>query len=305
MRTLRPWVRLMLMFASSLCATGAAQAAETVTYYYTNQQGTVLAMADSQGSGISTADYRPYGAQSLGTVAAGPGYTGHVNDMDTGFVYMQARYYDSSVGRFLSTDLVTPAAGDAFNFNRYSYASNSPVVNIDPDGMQDCAAGQGDQKQVPCPPSPPSKPPPKPDPNQAPVLSEVIVTATTTSVGTGVADGLIIRSPAFPRWLVAAPNPWVVLVVGLGYPGNMAACQEVSCMPTLVFNLPPGFWPADKGAEEWGRRNGVDPAKARKKFHDIKQSDTTNKGGKREWGGNPETGEVRDPGGEIHGELSK
>lgn len=116
--------------------------------------------------------------------------------------------------------------------------------------------------------------------NKAPVLPMVVVTANVTAPSMG---GLLTEGPAIPRWLVIPPNPWVVLAVGLIYPGNMATCQEVSCMPTLVFNRPPGFWPADKGAEEWGRRHGVDPAKARKKFHDIKQSDTTNKGGKREW----------------------
>lgn len=108
--------------------------AETVTYYYTNPQGTPLATADAAGNILSTADYRPYGAQVLGTPEAGPGYTGHVNDPDSGFVYMQARYYDPIVGRFIGVDPAGPTSGNAFDFNRYSYASNNPVVNIDPDG---------------------------------------------------------------------------------------------------------------------------------------------------------------------------
>jgi uncharacterized protein RhaS with RHS repeats len=49
-------------------------------------------------------------------------------------LYMQARYYDPAVGRFLSVDPVGPAAGNAYNFNRYDYANNNPIVNIDPDG---------------------------------------------------------------------------------------------------------------------------------------------------------------------------
>jgi putative transposase len=48
-----------------------------------------------------------------------------------------ARYYDPSVGRFLSTDPVEPSAGNAFNFNRYAYASNNPIINMDPDGTRD------------------------------------------------------------------------------------------------------------------------------------------------------------------------
>lgn len=67
----------------------------------------------------------------------------------------------------------------------------------------------------------------------------------------------------------------------------------------------PGFWPADKGAEEWGRRNGVDPAEARRRFHDIKQGDKGQGGGKGAdaYGVNPATGEVQNPQGEIVGEL--
>lgn len=111
-------------------------AVETVTYYYTNPQGTPLATADAAGNILSSSDYRPYGGQSLGTPTAGPGYTGHVNDPDAGLVYMQARYYDPVVGRFLSTDPAEANIGDVFAFNRFAYADNNPIVNIDPDGRE-------------------------------------------------------------------------------------------------------------------------------------------------------------------------
>ncbi|MBB3227128.1 RHS repeat-associated protein [Luteibacter sp. Sphag1AF] len=115
-----------------------AQAAETVTYYYTSPLGTVLATADGAGNVLGSSDYRPYGSQALGTPEQGPGYTGHVNDVDSGYVYMQARYYDPAVARFISTDPVGPASGNPFNFNRYDYASNNPIVNIDPTGKAAC-----------------------------------------------------------------------------------------------------------------------------------------------------------------------
>jgi RHS repeat-associated protein len=113
--------------------------AGTVTYYYTDPQGTPLAEADAQGNITSTFDYRPYGAQALGTPPKGPGYTGHVNDPDTGLVYMQARYYDPAVGRFISIDPVGPSASDLFGFNRYDYADSNPINRTDPNGR--CADG--------------------------------------------------------------------------------------------------------------------------------------------------------------------
>ena len=88
---------------------GGAAHAGTVTYVYTDPQGTPLAEANASGVITATFDYAPYGSQAMGSPPSGPGYTGHVNDPDTGLVYMQARYYDPVVGRFISTDPVGPA----------------------------------------------------------------------------------------------------------------------------------------------------------------------------------------------------
>lgn len=109
--------------------------AGTVTYVYTDPQGTPLAEANASGTITATFDYKPYGSQVLGSPKAGPGYTGHVNDPDTGFVYMQARYYDAGSGRFLSTDPIQPIAGNSFNLNRYGYSNNNPIANIDATGL--------------------------------------------------------------------------------------------------------------------------------------------------------------------------
>jgi RHS repeat-associated protein len=127
---------------------GAVAYAGTHHYYYTDPQGTVLARADASGAIIATYDYAPYGTAvaSMSPAPNGPGYTGHVNDPDTGLVYMQARYYDPSVGRFLSADPVTPSPGNTFNFNRYNYTSNNPINHIDPDGR--CADGASCDQMV-------------------------------------------------------------------------------------------------------------------------------------------------------------
>lgn len=125
--------------AIALSMLGCVAHAGTVTYVYTDPQGTPLAEADTNGNITATFDYRPFGAQALGSPKNGPGYTGHLNDQDSGLVYMQARYYDPQINRFLSIDPDAIASGDPETFNRYSYADNNPVTNIDPTGRSTCA----------------------------------------------------------------------------------------------------------------------------------------------------------------------
>lgn len=117
-----------------LCGVAHAQSG-TVTYVYTDPQGTTLAESDSSGSITAIFDYRPFGDVTLGSAPNGPGYTAHVNDPEIGLIYMQARFYDPNVGRFLSIDPITPGEdNDGKHFNRYTYAYNNPVRFTDPDG---------------------------------------------------------------------------------------------------------------------------------------------------------------------------
>jgi RHS repeat-associated protein len=127
-----------LWWVLSLCA-GAAYAG-THHYYYTDAQGTVLAKADASGAIVATYDYAPYGTavSSMNPAPNGPGYTGHVNDPESGFVYMQARYYDPAVGRFLSVDPASQSSEDTFYINRYAYVSNNPINKVDPTGAFEC-----------------------------------------------------------------------------------------------------------------------------------------------------------------------
>lgn len=113
-----------------------------ITYVYTDPHGSPLAEADENGVITASYDYKPYGGSAMNDSSDGVGFTGHVNDKSTGLIYMQARYYDPNVGRFLSVDADPVTAGFLFNFNRYKYASNNPVVFIDADGRQDGLAAE-------------------------------------------------------------------------------------------------------------------------------------------------------------------
>lgn len=132
----------LLAVAGLWLATAMTAHASTITFVYADPQGTPLAETNTSGTITATFDYAPYGSIALGTAPNGPGYTGHVNDPDIGYVYMQARYYDPAVGRFLSVDPVGSIAGNAFNFSRYAYANNNPIVNVDPDGRESACVDQ-------------------------------------------------------------------------------------------------------------------------------------------------------------------
>ena len=108
---------------------------QTVIYYHTDALGTPIAITDSTGTLVSNHDHEPYGKQLDQALQDGPSFTGHVADSSTGLVYMQQRYYDPGIGRFLSVDPVTAYdSGDWRQFTRYAYAFNNPYRFTDPDG---------------------------------------------------------------------------------------------------------------------------------------------------------------------------
>lgn len=66
------------------------------------------------------------------------GFTGHKQNNlasnDLGLIYMNARYYVGSIGRFASADTLIPDQTDPQALNRYAYARNNPLLIVDPSG---------------------------------------------------------------------------------------------------------------------------------------------------------------------------
>lgn len=113
--------------------TTTSDAGGNVTYVHTDGLGSPVARTNASKQVISRTRYEPYGYVAAGAQPT-IGFTGHVNDVDTGLTYMQQRYYDPVAGRFLSIDPVTTDANTGGSFNRYAYANNSPYKYIDPNG---------------------------------------------------------------------------------------------------------------------------------------------------------------------------
>ncbi len=109
-------------------------AAATVTYIHTDFLGSPVAETNASGAVDKVERFTPYGEPADLTLDAGPGFTGHATDVATGLTYMQQRYYDPELGRFLIPDPVGPEEDFINHFNRYNYAQNNPVRYTDPDG---------------------------------------------------------------------------------------------------------------------------------------------------------------------------
>lgn len=138
-------VQALLITLSALCLAPAPVFAQEVIYYHTDALGSPVAITDESGDVIERREYEPYGKQLDGSLAGGPGYTGHVSDAETGLSYMQQRYYDPGIGRFLSVDPVMANGNTGGNFNRYWYANNNTYTFVDPDGEFARGAGWSDE----------------------------------------------------------------------------------------------------------------------------------------------------------------
>ena len=62
-------------------------------------------------------------------------YRGYYYDNETGYYYLQSRYYDPELGRFISADDFSYIdASEKFSINAYAYCANNPLIYTDPTG---------------------------------------------------------------------------------------------------------------------------------------------------------------------------
>jgi RHS repeat-associated protein len=126
---------------SSCGLQGTATAAATVSFNCPT--GGTLSGSTCLGV-LKRTRYEAYGNVAAGSAPLRLGYTGHVNDADTGLVYMQQRYYDPIAARFLSVDPITTDANTGKGFGLYEYVQSNPYRYTDPDGRAPkCAKQKG------------------------------------------------------------------------------------------------------------------------------------------------------------------
>ncbi len=140
--------RFCLAFVLAMCSvvlsisSVSADPTKTVTYYHNNLQGSPFAASYENGK-LWEEQYSPYGYRVGGTGGGDAkalndiGYTGHVEEkyLPNQLIYAKGRFYDPTLGRFLSIDPVDFYETNPQSFNRYAYADNNPYKYVDPDGQ--------------------------------------------------------------------------------------------------------------------------------------------------------------------------
>lgn len=123
---------------------GERDGAGKTLYYLGDRMGTIRFVLNERGQIEKECKYSAFG-QPLSSEHDGQsrvcGYGGESWDEDAGLLYLRQRYYDPTIGRFISAD---PFRGDLSNprsLNRYVYASNDPINRRDPSGLQDGDGG--------------------------------------------------------------------------------------------------------------------------------------------------------------------
>ena len=111
----------------------------TTYTYRKNVQGDIIAILNSAGTEVVNYTYNAWGVATVGgTMASTLGaknpfrYRGYYYDTETGFYYLNSRYYDPTTGRFLNPEPNIDIGGfdsDAglLGYNVYAYCKNNPV----------------------------------------------------------------------------------------------------------------------------------------------------------------------------------
>ena len=118
---------------------------EFYTFWFEkNLQGDIVAVYNSAGIKVISYSYDAWGNcitkhhNLTGTNSYATfnpfRYRGYYYDSELGFYYLNSRYYDPAVGRFINADEYINANGGLIGFNMFAYCNNMPVNNYDPSG---------------------------------------------------------------------------------------------------------------------------------------------------------------------------
>ncbi|NDI34537.1 RHS repeat-associated core domain-containing protein [Chengkuizengella sediminis] len=111
-------------------------------YYFYNGHGDVVKVIADDGSKdvLKEYDYDIWGnvlsetSHETKTFDNPFQYTGEIYDEESGLIYLRARYYDPSIGRFITEDTYEGTISNPLSMNLYTYVYNNPMIYNDPSG---------------------------------------------------------------------------------------------------------------------------------------------------------------------------
>src|SRR5690606_28928821 len=108
----------------------------TTMYYMYNAHGDVTALIYEDGTIAATYEYDAFGniTGQTGSADNNITYAGYQYDWETGLYYLNARYYDARIARFLTEDTYRGSINDPLSLNLYTYCYNNPIRYWDPTG---------------------------------------------------------------------------------------------------------------------------------------------------------------------------
>ena len=128
-----------------------AQGVYNCYFFEKNLQGDIVAIYNASGTKIATYTYDAWGKVTCTTTSNATTlekniatkynpfrYRGYFYDVETGWYYLQSRYYDPAWGRFISSDdiaVMTATPMGLIDKNLYAYCDNNPVSRIDNGGQ--------------------------------------------------------------------------------------------------------------------------------------------------------------------------
>ena len=114
-------------------------------FYVTNLQGDIVAILNASGTKVVSYEYDAWGKLTDSEIIPASAtdvylafnplrYRGYVFDLDTGLYYLQSRYYNPEVGRFLNADAFPSTGQGLTGNNMFAYCGNNPISRADTQG---------------------------------------------------------------------------------------------------------------------------------------------------------------------------
>ena len=104
----------------------AMRVGTTLSYLFGDHLGSTSITTDASGSLSGELRYLPFGETRY--------ESGQREEAEIGLYFYGARWYDSSLARFIQADTIIPEPGSPMAWDRYAYTLNNPVKYTDPSG---------------------------------------------------------------------------------------------------------------------------------------------------------------------------